>query len=133
MASGFSVRDRKVDPPVTFSGIVTNTPISKTTDLGEYGTTHLRVDIQVTAVTVVGAITAKLQHQSPGGAFEDCTGANATVAITAAGNFSITQLVERAADLPNMPLRKACRVVVTTTNAGDAFTLSNVWFQGVPG
>ena len=121
---------KKVNPIAQdVAGVVADLPISSDFGLTAGGCLHLRVDLEVSAVTVAGSITAKLQQRSPGGAFADLVGANASVAITAAGTVSMTQLVERAADQPNMPLQKMCRVVVTTTNAGDLVTVDNVFIQ----
>ena len=108
------------------SGIVTNAVISEEVGGNNNSRLHLRVDIIAASVTVVGSITAKLQHKSPGGSYVDMGGANASVAITAAGEFSLTQLVERAADQVNMPIKEMVRVVLTTTNAGDAVTISSI-------
>jgi hypothetical protein len=127
MANGYSPKDVKLENLEPISGIVTATAISQDVGLSAQGALHMRVDLQVTAATVVGSITAKLQHRAPNGSFIDLAGANASIVITAAGTFSMTQAVERAADQANMPLRKQLRVVLTTTNAGDAVTIGNVW------
>jgi hypothetical protein len=111
------------------SGIVTALPISKEEGLTNGGSLNLRVDIVVTGVTQVGTITAKLQHKSPNGSYSDLAGANASATITAAGTVSLRQNVEIAADQPNMPIKSMIRVVLTTTNAGDALTVSNIWLQ----
>ena len=120
------VRKANLQPVV---GIVTATPISEDFGLSAGGSKYLRVDLEVSGVTVAGAISAKLQHRSPGGPFVDLVGANATVSITANGVFSMTQVVDRAVDQPNMPLRKQVQVVLTTTNAGDEITINRVWLQ----
>lgn len=127
MSNGFSPKDIKLDSLVPVSGIVTATPISKDTGLNWGSVARLRIDIKASGVTSVGTITAALQDRAPNGTFTTLAGANASVVITAAGFFTITQLVERAADQPNIPIRKQIRVVLTTTNAGDAVTIDNVW------
>ena len=109
------------------SGIVTNLPISEEVGMNNNSFLHFRDDIRATDVTVVGSITAKLQMKSPGGTFVDLSGTNATVSITAAGDFSLTQLVERTADQVNMPLKETVRVVLATTNAGDAVTIAAIY------
>ena len=109
------------------SGIVTNLPISEEVGMNNNSFLHFRADIRATDVTVVGSITAKLQMKSPGGTFVDLSGTNATVSITAAGDFSLTQLVERTADQVNMPLKETVRVVLATTNAGDAVTIAAIY------
>ncbi len=134
MSNGLSVQDRKVDGSTVIAGVIANAPISKPTQVSELACRALRVDIEVSAITVVGSITAKLQHKSPNGAaWVDMTGANATLALTTTGTATITQLVERAADQANMPIRQQIRVVVSNTNAGDTVTVDNVWVYGIPG
>jgi hypothetical protein len=125
--NGYAPKDIKAEALQPLSGIVSAFPISQDAGLSAGGALHLRMDVKASAVTVAGAITAKLQMRAPNGSFTDLAGANASVSITAAGIFSMTQLVERAADQPNMPLQKQIRVVLTTTNAGDAVTIDNVF------
>lgn len=129
MSNGLSPKDVKLAGLAPISGIVTNSAISEEFGLSHGGSLHLRVDLEVTGVTVVGAITAKIQHRSPGSSFADLAGANASVSIAANGVVSITQAVERAADQANMPIRKMCRIVLTTTNAGDQVTISKIYVQ----
>ena len=132
MANGYSPKDIKLDGLAAISGVVSNQAVSKDTGLTWAGATHLRVDLKVSGVTVVGSITAKLQHRAPNGSFEDLAGANASVTISADGIVTITQLIERAADQANMPIRKQIQVVITTTNAGDEVTVDNIWiYQGL--
>lgn len=111
------------------SGVVTNTPVSQEFGLTAGGSLNLRVDIEVSSVTQVGTLTAKLQQRSPGGSFADLAGANASATFTADGTVSLRQNVQVAADQPNMPLQKMMRVVLTTTNAGDAVTVDKVYVQ----
>lgn len=127
MANGMSPQDKKKAGLAAISGVVTNEPVSNEFGLSAGGSLNLRVDLEVSNVTVVGAITAKLQHRSPGGAFEDLVGANASVSITADGVVSLRQNVQVAADQPNMPIRKMVRVVLTTTNASDEVAVDKVY------
>lgn len=128
MASGYSPKDIIKDGLTPVSGIVTSQAISKDAGLSWESAFRLRVDVVAAGVTVAGAITAKLQHRAPdNGTWTDLAGANASVAITTNGLVTMTQLVERSADQVNMPIRKQLRVVITTTNAGDAVTISNVY------
>lgn len=129
MPNGLSPKNviKKTLEPI--SGVVTDEAITEDFGLSAGGSKNLRIDLEVSGVTVVGSISAIIQDRSPGGSFSALTGANATVAITAAGTFSITQNIEVAADQPNMPIRKMCRVVLTTTNAGDAITVDKVYVQ----
>ena len=126
MANGWSPIDKKKPNLAAISGIVT------AQEIGNFGITaggskHLRVDIKCSGVTVVGSIDVKLQMAPTGSdTYVDLAGANATVSITTAGVVSMTQIIERSADQPNMPLMKNVRAVITTTNAGDAVTIDNV-------
>lgn len=127
MANGWSPADKKLNGLQPISGVVTNQSISEF-GITAGGSKHLRIDVKVSGVTVVGSIDLKLQHSVTGSdTYTDLAGANATVSVTADGIFSMTQAVERAADQPNMPLRKQLRVVITTTNAGDEVTIERVW------
>lgn len=127
MSNGYSPKDIKLQQLQPIAGVVADQAISEDVGLHWGSVCRLRVDVKASAVTVVGSITAKLQHRSPNGSFVDLVGANASVVISADGLFTITQLVERSADQPNMPIRKQIRVVITTTNAGDEVTVDNVW------
>lgn len=109
------------------SGIVSNQAISEETGVSYHGSKNLRIDIEVSGVTVVGSITAKIQGRTPGGSYTDYAGANASVSITGNGSFSIRQNIEVAADQANMPLHKNLQVVLTTTNAGDQVTVGTVY------
>lgn len=129
MTTAAVLQDKKLNTLAAISGIVSDTPISDVVGLTHETSLNLRVMIEVTGVTVAGSITAKLQAAYPDGTFADFAGANASAAITANGTYSIRQNIEIAADQPNMPLTKMVRVVLTTTNAGDAVTVSKVWFQ----
>ena len=89
---------------------------------------NLRADMVCSGVTVAAGITVKLQHQAKGGDYEDLATGNAVVAISGNGTFSIVLHVQRAADQADLPLRKSCRLVVTT-GAGDAVTFEGVSVQ----
>lgn len=86
---------------------------------------NLRVDLLASSVTSSTGITAKLQHRTTGGAYEDLATSNSSVAIAADGTHSITLHIQRSGDQADMPLRKACRLVMTT-GAGDAVTIDDV-------
>jgi len=128
MPNGYSPQDKIKAGLAAISGIVNNSAISETIGLTAGGSLNFRVDLEVSGVTQVGTLTVKLQHKSPlQSTWDDLAGANASTTITANGTVSLTQNVQVAADQPNMPLRKAVRVVITTTNAGDAVTIDKVW------
>ena len=89
---------------------------------------NFRADVVASSVTAAAGITLKLQHRAVSGDYEDLATANSSVAITAAGTVSIVLHVQRAADQADLPLRKSCRLVVTT-GAGDAVTIDKVILQ----
>ena len=125
MANSYSPVDvRKTRPTIVVNGAA-STVISNPIQLSAQGSRHLRVDIQVSGVSEGSGISAKLQMKSIDEAWADLAGANATVAITAAGTVSLTQAVERTADQPNMPLKKQIQVVLTTTS-GSIITVEQV-------
>jgi hypothetical protein len=86
---------------------------------------NFRLDVVCSGVTVTSGITVQLQSRALGGDFIDLASANSSVAISGNGTFSIVLHVQRAADQVDLPLRKTCRLVVTT-GAGDAVTFDNV-------
>ena len=89
---------------------------------------HFRLDVVCSSVTVASGITVQVQDKALGGSYEDLSSANSAVAITGNGTFSITLLLERAADQVDLPLKKSCRLVCTT-GAGDTVTFDTVSFQ----
>lgn len=129
MPNGLSPKDVKKNGLAAIAGVVADQVITEEFGLSAGGALNLRLDIEASGVTVVGSITATLQHRSPGGSYVDLVGANASATVTADGVFSIRQNVEVAADQPNMPIRKMCRVVIDTTNAGDAVTVDAVYLS----
>lgn len=119
------VKDPNLVSPVPASQA--NYPISLEIPVTYAGSLHCRVDIETS--TIVGTVTAKLQQRSPtNGTYVDLAGANASVVITSNSSFSMTQLVERSADQPNLPLEKTLRVVITTAAASTAI-ISHVWMH----
>ena len=118
--SGYSPKEVVMDTSAV-SGVVTNRVVSKEFPITAGGSTHFVVKIKATGVTVVGGVTAKLQTAIDG-EFVD----SKTVAISANGSFYIKLNVEVTGDQTFLPLLAAGRVVVTTTNAGDAFTLTSI-------
>lgn len=122
--NGWSPQDI-IREPITVGASQTNSAVSKDTGLSAGGAVQgLRVDFKVSAVTVTNAITAKLQHRTLD-TWTDLAGANASVAITADGEYTLKQLALISADQPNFPLKKQLRVVVTT-GVGDTVTFDNM-------
>jgi hypothetical protein len=101
--------------------------VSEETAVTAGGSIRCRVDILVSDVTVTTAITAKLQMRTFQDEWSDLAGANASVTITTDGQVSITQLIERSADQPNLPLKSFIRVVIST-GTGDAVTVDKIIF-----
>lgn len=112
---------------ITVGASETNTVISQSVGLSAQGSRNVRVDFKVSSTTVATGITAKLQYRSIE-TWTDLAGANASVSITADGEYSLTQCIERSADQPNMPLKKQLRLVITT-GVGDTVTVDTVRVQ----
>jgi hypothetical protein len=110
--------------PIILGASVSNRVISKEIALTAGGSQNLRIDFAVSGFTLGGGITVKLQHKSIG-VWSDLAGANASHAVTANGEHSITQLMVRSADQPNMPIKKQVRVLITT-GAGSAVTVDAI-------
>lgn len=119
MANGWN--PKQVTRPSVIAGVVTNQAVSEEYAISAGGALHHVVKLTVTGVTVVGAITAKLQT-AIGGDWQD----SKTVSITAAGAFYIKLNVEVAGDQTFLPLLGRGRLVITTTNAGDAVSIDAI-------
>lgn len=104
------------------SGVVTSSPVSREWPVTGTGSRYHAVKIVAASVTVAGSITAKLQT-----AIGDDWVDSKTVVISGNGNFYIKLLAEASGDQTFLPLLNKCRVVVTTTNAGDAATISAIY------
>lgn len=113
---------------LTVGASVTAQAISKEFALHQQQSLNFRADILCSAVTAGAGITIKVQHRMEGGQFTDLASANASVAVTANGTASITLNYARTADMADMPLRKQCRLVITT-GAGSAITIDKIITQ----
>lgn len=121
--SAINLRDlRKLN--VTVGASQTDVPIAEFSSDWQ-SSLHFRADIVCSSVTVATGITVTLQDKALGGSYEDLSSANASVAITGNGTFSITLFVERTADQVDLPVKKSCRLVVTT-GVGDTITFDNI-------
>lgn len=89
---------------------------------------NFRADIVCSSVTVGGGISVKLQSRAKGGVYTDLATGNASVSVTGNGTVSIVLHVQRAADQADLPLRKHCRLVLTT-GAGSAVTVDEITVQ----
>lgn len=111
-------------PSNVFSGVMTaasvNTNPFKVTAGGACD--GLRLDVVISAVTVVGSISLIIQHSSDSTNWETMK----TNTISAAGVSTFKFLPNIAGDQTYMPLKHLIRLVATTTNAGDTFTIDNV-------
>lgn len=126
--SALLILDSKPAGLLPVAGVVTALAISNEVTPTAMGSLNMRVEIEVSGVTQVGTLTCTLQGKSPNGTYANLAGATATATFTAAGTITLRQNVEVAADQPNMPLPSHLRVVLTTTNAGDAVTINHVYF-----
>jgi len=122
--NGYSPKDI-IRESVAVGASETETPISKDTGLTAGGAVDgFRIMFKVSSVTVTSGITAKLQMRTLD-AWTDMAGANASVAITADGEYTLKQLALISADQPNFPVSKQVQVVCTT-GAGDAVTFDKM-------
>lgn len=120
--NGWSAKDVTLIPAPSYSGIVTNELLSlEGWPITAGGSLNLVVKIKVSAATAVGTITAKLQT-AIGSDWQD----SKTVAITGSGVVYIKLQTSVTADQPYLPLLNKGRVVVSTTNAGDSVSVSEV-------
>lgn len=104
---------------VAISGVVTARVVTQSAPVTGPGALNGIIKITAAAVTQVGVITPKLQTAI--GA--DWVDVKSGTAITAAGVQYIRWNIEVAADQAVLPLLNSLRVVITTTNAGDAVTI----------
>lgn len=122
MSLGYSPKNLAINPAQAVSGVVANQPITvEGWPIYSTGSRYLVIKIKVAAATVVGSITAKLQT-----AIDSDYVDSKTVTISAAGDFYIKLNNNVTADQTFLPLLSKGVVVVTTTNAGDSFTITSV-------
>lgn len=117
--NGWSAKE--VSIPTVVSGIVTNQVVSLPYPISAGGALNCVLKIAASGVTVAGTITAKLQT-AIGSDWVD----SKTVTVSANGNFYIKLNVEVTADQTFLPLLNQGRVVLTTTNAGDAVSIDAI-------
>lgn len=108
--------------PKAVSGVVTNEPVTREHRVSAGGALNGILKLKVSGVTQVGTITPKLQ--SANGA--DWVDIKSGAAITANGIQYIRWNIEVAGDQVVLPLLNKLRLVLTTTNAGDAITVDYV-------
>ncbi len=123
MSNGWAQNEVSLFAGEITSGVVTNNPVSKEFSISCGGATvGIVIKIAVSAVTVVGSVTPKLQTAIGNDWIDVKSGA----AITVAGNTYIRLMSTIGADAAVMPLLNKGRIVVTTTNAGDTVTISGI-------
>lgn len=103
----------------------TNYPISERFMASWQDARNGFLDAKVSAITVVGSITLKVQDSSDGTNWNDVK----TLALTTTGLKSIRWHIQDATDQAYLPLRAHVRAVVTNTNAGDTVTFTDVRFS----
>lgn len=118
--NGWSAKDVTSAPGQVVGASQTNLPISVEFPITAGGALHFVLALDVTAVTVATAITAKLQT-AIGSTWQD----SKTVSVTADGRFYIKLNVEVAGDQTFLPLLNKGRLVLTT-GAGDTATISAI-------
>lgn len=121
MTNGYSALDQSTSPSTTVSGVATNSPISQEYRVTGGGSQYHVVKINVSAITVVGSVTAKLQT-AIGSDWVDAK----TATLTTTGPAYIKINNSASGDQTYCPLLNRARVVITTTNAGDTVTVSSV-------
>lgn len=120
MSNGWAATDISLQGKV-ISGVVTNSPITKEANVTAGGALNGILKLVVADVTQVGTITPKVQSAVG----NDWVDVKSGSAITAAGATYIRWNIEVSGDQAVLPLLNKLRVVITTTNAGDALTVSS--------
>lgn len=115
--NGWSAKDVALSNK-RITGVIANEPITVEFPNSARGALNGILKLKVSGVTQVGTITPKLQTAN--GA--DWVDVKSGTAITAAGIQYIRYNIEVAGDQAVLPLLNKCRVVITTTNAGDIVT-----------
>lgn len=119
--NGWSASNYKLSSLFPVSGIVTNLPVSAEFPITAGGSLNIVAKITAIDVNLVGSITAKLQT-AIGADWVDVK----SVSVTSNGIYYIKLNVQVTADQPHLPLLNKGRVVLTSTNAGDAVTITGL-------
>ena len=112
---------------LTIAGVVTKSQIGSIFPISHQGSTNFRVDI-VGTFHAVGTITFTLQTSPDNVNWIDSKD-GATVVGTNATLKTITLQTTVAGDQQFLPLAQACRLVATTTNAGDTISVTGIFVQ----
>lgn len=121
--NGWAATDISLQGKV-ISGVVTNSPITKEANVTAGGALNGILKLVVSDVTQVGTITPKVQTAIG----NDWVDVKSGAAITAAGTQYIRWNIEVSGDQATLPLLNKMRVVITTTNASDALTVTSCEF-----
>lgn len=116
--NGWAAKDIAITSKAV-SGIATNEPLTRECATTAGGSLNGIIKLKVSGVTQVGTITPKLQTANG----NDWVDVKSGSAITGNGIQYIRWNIEVAGDQSVLPLLNKMRVVVTTTNAGDALTV----------
>lgn len=122
MANGWSQENVTANSGKVYAGIRTGTPLTKEFRISAGGaTTGFVAKIVISAATVVGTVTLKLETAIG----PDYVVAKSTT-VSAAGNYYIQLMPTVSGDAAVMPLLNKGLVTLTTTNASDSVTLTSV-------
>lgn len=123
--AGYSTREFLLGgASIAVGASATDTVVSVPFAMSAYDSYDFVVRIKTSATTVTTAITANVQEQWQGAAWED-VGNRAQVSITGNGWFEIQMTRDDANDLAQLPTAPKCRVVVST-GTGDAVTIDSI-------
>lgn len=117
------------------SGVVTDSQVGDIFPISSAGMKCVRIDI-VGTFHAVGTITFKLQTSPDNVNWIDSkpataiTGADATLSkIALIDTYAGVAGATPAGDLQYLPLAHICRLVVTSTNAGDTVAVTGIYVQ----
>lgn len=111
----------------TVAGVTTGTAITSEFPMSAEDSLRFVVRATVTAITVAGSITAKVQENWGDAAGWHDVGTQANLALTTTGAKEIQMIIDNTTDQDQLPTAPRCRVVIANTNAGDTVTISEVW------
>ena len=121
----YKLVDYKLQEVTVKSGVLTRVAVSKPFSLTTPDSLRLTVDILISAATLnAGAFAFFLESSLDGGINWDFTALETIAITTVASRTLLTMQANRAAS--GVILRPTCRIVVTSTDAGNTVTISSV-------
>lgn len=120
MPNGYSATDYALGNAV--AGITAGTAVSREFPISAGGSLNIAIKMVATGVAQTGTITMKFQTAIG----DDWVDTGKTASITANGTTYFKMNVQAAGDQSAMPLLNKGRILVITTNAADAITVSKV-------